>query len=56
MWFFEKNYGYIKFLEIENKKILITHGHVYNVKKGLEELRKIIQETNSDIAIFWSYT
>lgn len=50
--FFEKNYGYIKFLEIENKKILITHGHVYNVKRGLEELRKIMQETNSDIAIF----
>lgn len=50
--FFEKNYGHTKFLEVEGKKILMTHGHVYGVKRGLEELRKLLKETNSDIAIY----
>lgn len=32
-------------LEIEGKRILLTHGHLYNVKSGIERLeRKAIKE------------
>jgi len=41
-----------KILEIEGKRILLTHGHSYNVKSGIELLeRKAIKE-NIDLVLF----
>lgn len=39
-------------LEIEGKRILLTHGHLYNVKSSIERLeRKAIKE-NIDLVFF----
>lgn len=39
-------------LDIEGKRILITHGHLYNVKSGISRLeRKAIKE-NVDLVLF----
>lgn len=40
------------FLEICNKKIFITHGHLYGVKTNLEKLKKYAKSKNADIVIF----
>lgn len=50
--FFEKNYGLVKILEIENIKIFITHGHMYGVKNNLEYLKNEVQNKEAKIGIF----
>lgn len=40
------------FLEIEGKKILVTHGHNYNVKYGLTNLYYKGLERGADIILF----
>jgi len=37
---------------IEGKKVLITHGHLYNVKSGLFSLSKYADEITADIVFF----
>lgn len=39
-------------VEIEGKHILITHGHLQNVKDGLEQLKKLAEEKFSQIVLF----
>lgn len=41
-----------KILEIENKKILITHGHRYDVKDGVSKIFYKGKEENVDIVLF----
>ncbi|SKA79748.1 hypothetical protein SAMN05428976_1043 [Clostridium sp. USBA 49] len=38
--------------EIEGKKIFITHGHKYNVKYGLTNLKYRAEELEADIVLF----
>ncbi|MBQ7974576.1 MAG: metallophosphoesterase [Clostridia bacterium] len=33
-------------LELEGKKIFVTHGHLYGVKNGLDSLRQKVKEGN----------
>lgn len=50
--FFEKNYGLSKVIEIDKFKFLITHGHIYSVKAGLEKLREAAEELLVNVAIY----
>jgi len=39
-------------LEIEGKYVLVTHGHLFHVKDGLEKLKHYAEENHADIVIF----
>jgi len=39
-------------IEIEGKHVLITHGHLQNVKDGLEYLKELAEEKCADIVLF----
>ena len=41
-----------KILEVEGFKILLTHGHVFNVKEWLTSLNYYMQEKGIDIALY----
>ncbi len=41
-----------KMLEIQNKKILLTHGHRYRVKYGYDRLLSRAKEISADIVVF----
>lgn len=41
-----------KILEIDGKKILVTHGHIYDVKNGITKLFFKGKEINADIILF----
>lgn len=41
-----------KVLEMEGKKIFITHGHIYDVKNGITKLFFKGKEINADIILF----
>src|SRR5690554_6362216 len=34
-------------IELSNKKVFLTHGHWYNVKLGIDELKDKTDETNA---------
>lgn len=38
--------------EVEGKRILITHGHLYNVKSGLENLERKAVNDDIDLVLF----
>ncbi|WP_066498060.1 metallophosphoesterase [Abyssisolibacter fermentans] len=44
--------GEEKILEIEGRKLLLTHGHKYNVKYGLDRLYCKVKELEVDIVLF----
>jgi len=37
---------------IEGKKLLITHGHVHNVKEGINRLKEYAKERNADAVVY----
>lgn len=39
-------------LKIEGKHVLITHGHLQNVKDGLDDLQILAEAMNADIVLF----
>ncbi len=39
-------------LNLGGKKIFITHGHTYGVKRGLDDLKRRAREQEADIAMF----
>ncbi len=39
-------------LEIEGKRIFFTHGHLWRVKDGLEELERAARERQADVALY----
>lgn len=39
-------------LELENKRVLVTHGHLQNVKDGLDDLKILAEAMNADIVLF----
>ena len=41
-----------EFLDIVGKKIMVTHGHLYSVKYGLDNLGYAAEENNADIVFF----
>lgn len=47
-----KDYKYEELVEIQGKKIFLTHGHKYNVKQGLNNLYYRALELNADIVLF----
>lgn len=44
--------GYESVLEIEGKKIFLTHGHKYGVRRDIRELVKKANEIKADIVLF----
>jgi putative phosphoesterase len=40
------------FREIMGRKVLITHGHIHNVKYNLDSLKKFAKENNADVVLF----
>lgn len=46
------NYEIEKIFEIRNKKILLVHGHHYDVKQSKNKLEKRAEEKGVDIVIF----
>ncbi len=40
------------FIQVENKKILLTHGHVFGVKDSLEKLKVFALSSNASIVFF----
>lgn len=47
-----KNGANLLDFEIENKRILVTHGHLQNVKDGLDNLKSLAKEKCTDIVLF----
>lgn len=47
-----KNKSFIIEEIIEGKKLLITHGHLHNVKTSIVELKLHAEEVNADVAIY----
>ncbi|MDW5299110.1 MAG: metallophosphoesterase [Sedimentibacter sp.] len=37
---------------IKNKKLLITHGHIHNVKENLQRLLRYAKEKNADVVLY----
>lgn len=37
---------------IENKKVLITHGHIHNVKENLQKLIRYAKEKNANVVLY----
>jgi len=37
---------------IENKNVLITHGHIYNVKENMKKLMKFAKDNNVDAVLY----
>ncbi len=49
---FSSNEPATKFITICGKKIMMTHGHVYNVKYTLETLKSAARQNGVDIVLF----
>lgn len=49
---FSSNIPAEKLLEVEGKRLLLTHGHHYNVKSNLDRLRYKVLEDNYDAVLF----
>ncbi|MCH5303220.1 MAG: metallophosphoesterase [Ruminococcus sp.] len=43
---------YTEYLNVFDKKIMITHGHLFDVKFGLEKLSYKAEEENCDLVFF----
>lgn len=41
-----------KFLNISNKQLFITHGHLYNVKSGMAEIYRKGSDIGADVVLF----
>lgn len=41
-----------QFIELNGKKIFLTHGHLFSVKRNLIDLEKEASKNNADICIF----
>ncbi len=41
-----------KVLEVEGKRLFLTHGHRYKVKKSTKKLKKLIDENHYDMVMF----
>lgn len=39
-------------LELEGRRIMITHGHLYGVKSGLEKLAGLLWEGSYDLVVY----
>lgn len=42
----------IELVKIEGKNFLITHGHIFGVKRNLEEIKKYAENNNVDVVVF----
>jgi putative phosphoesterase len=50
--FFIRNKPLMIFVEVEDKKLLISHGHMQHVKDGLDMLKKVAKENHVDAVLF----
>lgn len=50
--YFNQNYKEDMLLEVEGKKIFLTHGHRYNVRNRIDNLLYKCEELKADIALF----
>ncbi|OFI49407.1 YfcE family phosphodiesterase [Floricoccus tropicus] len=49
---FDSGYPEVATIDAENKKIVVTHGHLYGVNFGLKQLELLAQDKKADIAFF----
>lgn len=42
----------VKIIEIEKKRIFLTHGHLHQVKSGLNRLKSSARETGAEIVLY----
>lgn len=49
---FNKEAEDIEIIELVGKKILITHGHLFGVKRNLDNLTQFAEEKNVDVVVF----
>ncbi|MDR0297336.1 MAG: metallophosphoesterase [Streptococcaceae bacterium] len=49
---YDTAYNDFEVLTAENKRVLVTHGHLFNVGYGLDELAAFAQEKRANIALF----
>ena len=50
--YFSSSYREDEILNIEDKKIFVTHGHNYNVRYGLDNLIYKGEEVNADLILY----
>jgi putative phosphoesterase len=50
--YFHSDYNEDELLNIEDKRIFITHGHNYGVRYGVDRLIYKAQEINADLVLF----
>lgn len=50
--FFEGNIPKEKIIEVRGKRILLTHGHTYNVKYTYEDIIRLFQFKKVDVVLF----
>lgn len=50
--FYYTNDGTVLEEVIEGKKIIMTHGHKYNVKVGLSKILEFAKEKNADLVLY----
>lgn len=50
--FYYTNDGIVLEKMIEGKKVIMTHGHKYNVKSGLSKLLLFAKEKKADLVLF----
>jgi len=49
---YDPGYKESQLVEVEGKRVLITHGHLYNVGFGLDRYNYFAEEQQADIALF----
>ncbi|GBG97192.1 metallophosphoesterase [Lactococcus termiticola] len=49
---YDPGYKESKLVEVEGKRVLISHGHLYNVGFGLDRYSYFAEEQKADIALF----
>lgn len=50
--FYDRDFKDIEIFELNNKKILLTHGHLQGVKSNLNDLEKQAKQEGVDMCIF----
>ena len=43
---------YINSIEVEGKKIIFTHGHMHDVRSGLDGLKRLAEQNSADVVLY----
>lgn len=50
--YFDRRHSEENLFEIDNVKIFLTHGHLYDVKRGLSSIKEIGKKLNASLVVF----